>query len=140
MHLQPSLAVKAERNGYGKRVDWGDLTAEKLSSAMKEVLSNPSYQKSVDHLSAILRDRLVHPLDEAVYHVEYVMRHGGADFLRSPSKDLYWFQYMLLDVAAFILAVVFILMFIVVKTCRCLCGQVKASKRASDIDKRKKRE
>ncbi len=128
--------MKAERIGYGKRVDWGDLEADNLSSAIKEVLTVASYREVVSQLSDRMRDRLVHPLEEAAYHVEYVMRHKGADFLRSPSKDLNWFQYTLLDVTAFIFLVIFALLLIVVKTCKCICGFRKSS---SAIDNQKKR-
>ncbi len=52
------------------------------SMAMKEVLENSTYQQRVSELSVVLRDNLVHPMDRAVYHIEYVMRHQGAHFLR----------------------------------------------------------
>jgi hypothetical protein len=39
--------------------------------------------------------------------VEYVMRHNGAKHLRSPAKDLYWIQYFLLGVIAFLLFLLF---------------------------------
>lgn len=46
------------------------------------------------------------PLDEAIYWVEYVIRHGGAEHLRVAALKLNWYQYMLLDVIGFVLLVV----------------------------------
>ncbi len=41
---------------------------------------------------------------------------------RSPSKDLYWFQYYLLDVAAFCISVALAILFVVWKVLSCCCG------------------
>ena len=42
------------------------------------------------------------PIDEALYWIEYVIRHQGAPHLRYPGADLNWFQRNLIDVAAFV--------------------------------------
>lgn len=55
--------------------------------------------------SKVLNDRLVPPIEEAAYWVEYVLRHKGAPHLQSARKDLNIFQYLLLDILAFILMV-----------------------------------
>lgn len=41
-------------------------------------------------------------IDKAVYWVEYVIRHKGAHHLRSAGVDLKWYQYYLLDVIAYL--------------------------------------
>ncbi len=51
----------------------------------------------------------MHPLDKAAYHVEYVARHRGAPFLKPTYKNLYWFQFYLLDVM--LAAIIAILLF-----------------------------
>lgn len=43
------------------------------------------------------------PMDTAVYWVEYIIRHQGAPILQSAAKDLAWYQYYLVDIAAFLL-------------------------------------
>ena len=40
-------------------------------------------------------------LDNAVYWVEYVLRHNGAPHLRSAAVNLPWYQLLLLDVISF---------------------------------------
>lgn len=52
--------------------------------------------------SAIFKDQPEKPVDRAVFWVEYVIRHNGANHLRLPGEDLNFFQYFLLDVIAFI--------------------------------------
>jgi glucuronosyltransferase len=49
-------------------------------------------------LSAMIRDQPQMALDRAVFWTEYVIRHNGAPHLRSAATDLYWHQYLLLDV------------------------------------------
>lgn len=65
-----------------------------------------------------MKDRIVHPLDVANYWIEYVHRHKGAKHLRSARNDLNIFQYLLLDVIAFVLIVcisVLVIFYVVVK-------------------------
>lgn len=45
-------------------------------------------------------------LEKAVWWTEYVLRHKGAKHLRSPALDLPAYQYYLLDVLGFCLAVI----------------------------------
>ena len=52
-----------------------------------------------------MRDRTLKPADNALYWIEYVVRHQGAPHLRYPGADLNWFQRNLLDVVGFVLVV-----------------------------------
>ncbi|XP_035706972.1 UDP-glucuronosyltransferase 2B7-like [Folsomia candida] len=100
---QPLNARTAENRGYLVRLDWNELTEERLMEAIQEVISNPKYRDNVKQLSAIFRDQIDNPLDRAVYWVywvEYVMRHKGAYHLRSAARNLSLIQYHSLDVIA----------------------------------------
>lgn len=68
-------------------------------------------------LSRIHHDQPMKPLDQAVYWIEFVMRNKGAKHLRVQAHNLTWYQYHCLDVAAFLLSVIALVMFIFVKTC-----------------------
>lgn len=52
------------------------------------------------------------PLDTAVYWVEYVARHKGAHFMKTAAVGMPFYQYYLLDVIAFILAVLLVFFYI----------------------------
>lgn len=52
------------------------------------------------HKSKILKDQLVPPLEKAMFWIEYVLRHGNCEHLRSAALELSWYQYFLLDVMA----------------------------------------
>lgn len=77
-----------------------------------------SFNKKAKEVSMRFRDRPMAPLDTATYWVEYVARHKGAPHLRSAATKLTWYQYYLLDVAAFLifaLTIVFYVTYFVLK-------------------------
>jgi len=51
-------------------------------------------------------------LDTAIFWTEYVIRHKGAPHLRPAILDLAWYQYLLLDVIAFICLCTVVFIFI----------------------------
>lgn len=51
-------------------------------------------------------------LDKAIYWIEYVIRHNGAHHLRSAATELLLYQYLLLDVIAFIIFSLILIIFI----------------------------
>ena len=60
-------------------------------------------------VSELMRDQNERPLDRAVYWIEYVIRHQGAQHLRSASRKLALYQRGLLDVTVIVVAVSVIL-------------------------------
>ena len=73
------------------------------------------------HISALMKDRRRTPLQETGDWIEYVLRHGGAWHLRAQVFNIPWYQYYLLDVIAFLVAVVTLVAMVIRMTCRCLC-------------------
>ncbi|PSN50558.1 hypothetical protein C0J52_03511 [Blattella germanica] len=105
-----------KQRGVAVELNYHTLSKEKILTAVREVLNNKSYEQNMKRLSAIYRDHPQSALDRAIFWTEYVIRHGGAPHLRPASTDLYWYQYLLLDVmlvfisgAVIVLAIAFIL-------------------------------
>ncbi|XP_069693588.1 UDP-glucosyltransferase 2-like [Periplaneta americana] len=113
---QQNNIKKLVSKGVGVRLDYRTLTKQSILTALREVLQNDSYHLNMKKLSTIFKDQINSPLDRAVFWTEYVIRHKGAPHLRSAAQDLYWYQYLLLDVilvlSAGILLVVFVLYFV----------------------------
>lgn len=57
----------------------------------------------MNHLSQLFKDRPQHPMETAVYWLEYVIKYKGAKHLRSAALELSWYQYLLLDVIGFLI-------------------------------------
>jgi glucuronosyltransferase len=70
-------------------------------------------------MSAISKDEPETPINRAVWWTEYVIRHNGAKHLRSAALDLAWYQYLLLDVVAFLFilaAITVLISYLILKT------------------------
>uniref|UniRef100_A0A8B9K5E4 UDP-glucuronosyltransferase n=1 Tax=Astyanax mexicanus TaxID=7994 RepID=A0A8B9K5E4_ASTMX len=117
---QPDNLFHMKTKGAAEIVEFLKMTSGDLKEALTAVITNPSYKESMMRLSRIHHDRPVKALDEAVYWVEFVMRNKGAKHLRVEAHNLTWYQYHCLDVIAFLLVIVALVIFIFVKTCKWL--------------------
>lgn len=107
-----SNAAKAELDGYAIKLELSTMTAETLVTSINKVIHDPKYRKEVKRRQFLLRDQKETPLERAIYWTEYVIRHKGAAHLQSPAKDLHWMQYYLVDVAAFYITCLFVLIYL----------------------------
>lgn len=73
------------------------------------------YYQNAKKQSQIFKDRPLSPLESAVYWTEYVIRHKGAPHLKSAAVELYWYQYLLIDVILFILIIGFLFLYVTQK-------------------------
>lgn len=65
---------------------------------MNQLLNNKKYYENAQEIARVFRDNPIHPMDTAIFYIEYVMRHKGAKYLKSAAVELYWYQHLLLDV------------------------------------------
>ncbi|KAG5880366.1 hypothetical protein JTB14_029492 [Gonioctena quinquepunctata] len=120
----------AKQLGYGLVLPLPDISEEKMTSLLDEIINNPTYRENVRARSRVMKDRQIKPLEKAVYWVEYVIRHNGAEHLRVGYMHLTWYQYYLLDVYAILFGTIFLSM-MVFKKMLSLC------RRKSKISKQK---
>ncbi|XP_063896948.1 UDP-glucosyltransferase 2 [Helicoverpa armigera] len=104
---------KAVINGYALRVNLNYDLPKGLSAAIDVMLNDDRYSKKVKEMSAIYHDSLTKPGDEIVHWVEHVVRTRGARHLRSPAFNVPLYQRLYLDVLAIILAVVYLVKYII---------------------------
>jgi glucuronosyltransferase len=103
----------------GTWLDFTTLSEESLKSSILETINNDTwvlhvcacanlltftfrYLANLEEISDLLRPP-ARSLDTAILWVEYVMRHKGAEHLRSPLADIPFYQYYLFDVILFLL-------------------------------------
>ncbi|XP_066259819.1 UDP-glycosyltransferase UGT5-like [Euwallacea similis] len=110
---QHSNAAKAVDGGYGLQLKYLDsnFTEERLEYLIKELLNNPKYKDNAKHRSRLYHDRPMPPMETAIYWVEYVIRHGGAPHLKVAGKNLHWYEYFMVDVIAFLVLVISLVVF-----------------------------
>lgn len=100
--------ARAELLGWGVQVTFPNLTEISLSWALNEALNNPKYKENVLKIGARLRDQQQTPMEKAMFYIEYVIRHDGANFMQSSAQHLSFIEFHNLDVYGTILAVAFI--------------------------------
>lgn len=95
-------AFLAESKGFALRLPYSDknFTATNLLWMIEELLHNPVYKQKAKQIQELFFDRPVKPLDNAVYWMEYVIRHKGADHLKVAANSLTWYQFYMVDVAS----------------------------------------
>ncbi|XP_049958259.1 UDP-glycosyltransferase UGT5-like [Schistocerca serialis cubense] len=101
-HYNGEKFVAAE-TGY--RLQFRHVTKDTVLKAIRTVLEDPRYRENMKKLSAVYREHQAQSMPKAIWWIEYVLRHKGAPHLRSGAMDLSWYQLLLLDVVAFVLAV-----------------------------------
>ncbi|EFA05873.2 UDP-glucuronosyltransferase 2B31-like Protein [Tribolium castaneum] len=111
-HINTRIIVN---KNLGIHLDFKKITAGYVLQLLREVLDNPKYTENMKKISNIFRDRLETPLERGVFWVEYVLRHGGAQFLTTPARDFSYFKACSLDVIAFLFAIATVIVIIVCK-------------------------
>ncbi|KAL6481185.1 hypothetical protein MHYP_G00092650 [Metynnis hypsauchen] len=135
---QPDNVVHMKAKGAAVFLNFNSLQAQDLVDALKTVINDPNqgdgdcpgqwlpfyqflvlfnYKESAMCLSRIHHNRPVKPLDEAVFWIEYVMRNKGAGHLRVASHSLTWYQYHCLDVLVFLISILAVVFYIIIRTC-----------------------
>ena len=115
---QPHNAFRIFNHGYGLSLDIRTFSSEELVAAIREVLSNDTYQQNVKKASAILRDYPMNPRQTAAYWIEHVLKFGSYH-LHSKAGHLAWYEYFMVDVLLFtgiICVIVFLLLFALVRS------------------------
>ncbi|KAK5648758.1 hypothetical protein RI129_003650 [Pyrocoelia pectoralis] len=95
---QHSNAGKLASRSMGKILNYEDITTDSLYSAITEILNNPMYSRNIKQLLQRYKDKPERPLNTAVFWVEYVLRHGSANFLNLASRDMDTYQAASYDV------------------------------------------
>ncbi|XP_039867378.1 UDP-glucuronosyltransferase 2A1-like [Simochromis diagramma] len=88
--------------------------------AIEEVLNDPSYRTNMQRLSRLHRDKPVKPLDNALFWIEFVMRHKGAAHLKAQSYRMPWYSYHPVDVVLFLAGAMLLVLLTTFYLIRCI--------------------
>uniref|UniRef100_A0A182PEX5 UDP-glucuronosyltransferase n=1 Tax=Anopheles epiroticus TaxID=199890 RepID=A0A182PEX5_9DIPT len=77
--------------GVGKRLSIEHLKQEELVAAIREIMTTESYRTNMKRMSSLFRDQPEHPLDRAVWWIEWVLRHPDATEMQTHGTRLHWF-------------------------------------------------
>ncbi|XP_075985854.1 uncharacterized protein LOC142982983 [Anticarsia gemmatalis] len=102
-----------EYHKIGIRVEFETVTVEEFTKAINTILKDDSYRNNVIKLRDIMRDEPMKPLERAVWWTEYVLRHGGAKHLKSPSANISWSEFLELELVFTVLGVLLVIIAII---------------------------
>ncbi|KAM7432866.1 UDP-glucuronosyltransferase 1-1 [Porites harrisoni] len=118
---QFSNAKKVEQFGLGIAVDHETVDVHQLFKTIERVATDPRYKIKAVRISRLMQDKPRTPLETTCDWIEYVIRHSGARHLRAQVFNIPWYQYYLLDVIAFLVAIVTLVVMMITLTCRRIC-------------------
>nr|AVT42220.1 UDP-glucuronosyltransferase 321H1 [Lissorhoptrus oryzophilus] len=95
--------------GFGIHLSKNNITKESVTNAIKEIMNNPRYTEKAKQFGKIIRDVDMPNIDKAIWWTEYVIRHKGAKHFRSPTVDMPFWKYYLLDVIGFFLGIIYVI-------------------------------
>lgn len=115
---QPDNVSRLRAKGGAVVLDIATLDRQVFADALTRALHDSAYRENMQKLSRLHRDQPVKPLDLAVFWIEFVMRHKGAQHLRTHANQMSWFVYHSVDVIAALLTAALLSVFICISTVR----------------------
>ncbi|XP_055851746.1 UDP-glucosyltransferase 2 [Episyrphus balteatus] len=124
--------IKSVREGYALPIVFSKLTETELVTKIKQLVENPEYTRKAKELSTLFRDNPMHPKDEAMFWIEYVIRNKGAPKLKSFGVHVPFYKYVLLDVFFAVLCFILIILFSTFKLIKFLLSFCKNTLKAKN--------
>lgn len=134
-HMNIANAVS---HGYALKLDYPEITEEKILSKIEELLSNPKYKENADKAMRHFKDRPMTAKLSAVYWTDYAIKHNGAPHLRHGGNNLNFIEFNMIDVYLSFLVILVII--IAINLCACKIILKKVFKSMNSVDKKKKKE
>lgn len=91
------LSNRIQTLGCGLGYNMYALSVKNLKDSFKELLLKEKYTNRAIEMSVILKKHVIHPMDKAMYWIEYVIRHKGAKHLQSYGVQLSMYDYLQFD-------------------------------------------
>ncbi|KFB51597.1 hypothetical protein ZHAS_00019669 [Anopheles sinensis] len=104
--------------GVGKRLSIEHINTKELVDTIKEVMAKESYRTNMKRMSELFRDQPEHPLDRAVWWIDWVLRHPDSTELLTHGTRFHWFVKYSYDVLVPLLAAIAIVCHLVIFTVR----------------------
>ncbi|KAL3288942.1 hypothetical protein HHI36_003386 [Cryptolaemus montrouzieri] len=103
------VAQHLTSRGAAETISSESIDFDKLRDTILKVSKNDSYRLKAQELQKILLDKPRPAHEEVAWWCEYIIRHKGAKHLRSPSADIPLYEWLMLDMLAVFIAIVFII-------------------------------
>uniref|UniRef100_A0A182RDT2 UDP-glucuronosyltransferase n=1 Tax=Anopheles funestus TaxID=62324 RepID=A0A182RDT2_ANOFN len=123
-------ADRAIKQGFAQKMSFEALNEQNFKDNVRHLVENERYFVRAKEISKLFTDRLVKPMDEAIFWIEYTARHKGAAHLKSKSIRFNWFQYNSFDLVLILAALVLAMYLAVTKNESAVRRSSKNTRRA----------
>ncbi|KAM8829484.1 UDP-glucuronosyltransferase 2A2-like isoform 1-T2 [Synchiropus picturatus] len=124
--------VRMKAKGVGDFIELTQVDVETLTDTLRNILDpQAKYKQNMVKLSQLHLDKPIEPLENAVFWIEYVARHKGAAHLRTDWHKLPWYSYYCVDVLAFLVAVISLVVAVLITSCRWLVHTLMRKKKST---------
>ncbi|XP_025100121.1 UDP-glucuronosyltransferase 2C1-like [Pomacea canaliculata] len=104
-------AERMRVKGMAETVDLNTVSTDQLQSTILKVATNTSYKQAITKASELFKIEFGDSVEKAAYWLDHVMKYGGSH-LRSSGHEVPFLQFSCLDVYAFLLACVLLILMI----------------------------
>ncbi|KAL3289118.1 hypothetical protein HHI36_003558 [Cryptolaemus montrouzieri] len=104
--------------GLAVTLDVDRITEQTFYAALEELLTNPTYSTNAKKRSSLLKNQPVSSLQKAIWWIEHIIEYKGGEHLRNVGMELEWYHLYMVDVMAFFLALILVVLaisFIVIR-------------------------
>ncbi|KAG7196861.1 hypothetical protein KM043_014497 [Ampulex compressa] len=109
-----------------------EVDKKTLKRTIHEVVTNKSYKAAVTKLRDLFHDLPHPPMEHAIWWTEHVIRHKGAPHLWNRSREMPWYELLMLDVLAIILLGLVVLSFAIFTLLRYTWRRIACLRRRSN--------
>ncbi|XP_050356434.1 UDP-glucosyltransferase 2-like [Nymphalis io] len=97
-------AEKFVHHKIGIQLEITTLTEKEFKDAIITAIEDKSYKNNIIKLRALMREFPIKPLDNAIWWIEHVIKHGG-QHLQSPAARMSWAEYYEIKLVLIALAI-----------------------------------
>ncbi|CAH0389903.1 unnamed protein product [Bemisia tabaci] len=116
---QNTVVAKILDAQVGVRILPKELTSySKIESGINAVLFDRRYSDNMKKLSLISHDFTSKSMENAIFWIEHVARHGGAPHLRPSTADSSYFEFLCLDILSVILVITTVVLYLLYFICK----------------------
>ncbi|KAJ8016619.1 hypothetical protein DPEC_G00009120 [Dallia pectoralis] len=110
--------LRLQARGVANYLQVTALEVETLTQALTDILEKTKpFGENMQRMSKLHHDTPVKPMDNAIFWIEFAMRHKGAGHLRTESYKMPWYAYHNVDVWALLTTTVVSVLLLTVMTC-----------------------
>lgn len=117
---------QAVASGTARSLDLKHINSETMIASIEEMISNPQYRRNAQLRSRNFQDQNEHPLQRAMWWIDYVLRNPDISFLkhRNLAAENIFVKHSI-DIIAFLTILAIAFLFVAYKSMMCIVNKYR---------------